>query len=171
MLALTLNVYETPPFNPVKVIGLEPVAVAPPGVAVAVCPVIALPPLSLSEKVTWILPFTCVAVPIVGAEGTDMGRSEAIDRTVKPPEETQLPTSVELPAGEIAPFESNTPIEFVSKLLEDARRVVPVPPVNVTPALFEPTMKSKVQALFVSVVTVPDSVDTCVFNGGSPACE
>jgi hypothetical protein len=58
--AVTVNVYAVPLLNPVTVNGLdEPVAVAPPGLAVAVNDVIAEPPLNegaLNETTTWAFP-------------------------------------------------------------------------------------------------------------------
>ena len=64
--------------RPVTVKGLAvPVAVIPPGLEVTVYPVIAEPPsLTGAVKVTeaWAFPF--VAVPIVGAPGTDEGVTE-----------------------------------------------------------------------------------------------
>ena len=53
LVAVTVTVYGVPLVKPVMVIGLaDPLAVAPPGDAVAVYPVIALPPLSGAVNVT-----------------------------------------------------------------------------------------------------------------------
>ena len=70
--AVTDTVYATPFVNPVMTSGDDaPVAVNPPGVAVAVYPVIAAPPLLAGAvKAIEICPSPAVAVPIVGAGGT-----------------------------------------------------------------------------------------------------
>jgi hypothetical protein len=64
--------------SPVTVIGLvEPVPVKPPGLEVAVYPVIAEPPLLAGAvNVTVACAFPAVAVPIVGAPGTVDGVTE-----------------------------------------------------------------------------------------------
>jgi hypothetical protein len=77
--AVTVNVYEVPAVNPVTVIGeLEPLPVMLPGVEVAVYPVIVDPP-SLAGAVNATVAFLfvpAVAVPIVGAPGTDLGNGK-----------------------------------------------------------------------------------------------
>jgi hypothetical protein len=66
--------------SPVTVIGLvlvEPVPVRPPGLEVAVYPVITEPPSlagAVNVTVAWVFP--AVAVPIVGAPGTVEGVTE-----------------------------------------------------------------------------------------------
>jgi hypothetical protein len=65
-------VYAVPLLKPETVIGDElPVAVAPPGLAVTVYPVIAEPPFSAgAEKDTDAEPLPAVALTLVGASGT-----------------------------------------------------------------------------------------------------
>lgn len=71
LVATTLNVYVVPLVRPAKVIGeAAPVAVAPPGLAVTVYPVIALPPVDTGAvNVTVASAFPALAVPMVGAPG------------------------------------------------------------------------------------------------------
>jgi hypothetical protein len=77
-IAITVNVYAVPLASPVTVIGLaEPFTLILPGFEVAVYPVIADPPLlagAVNATVACVFPF--VAVPIVGAPGTDDGVTE-----------------------------------------------------------------------------------------------
>jgi hypothetical protein len=70
--ANTASVYAVPLDKPLTVIGEDvPVPVEPPGVAVAVYPVIAPPPtLAGAVKVTDARASPAVAVPILGASGT-----------------------------------------------------------------------------------------------------
>jgi hypothetical protein len=83
LVAVTVKVYAVPLVKPVTVIGLTvPVAVSPPGLEVAVYPVIDPPPLldgAVNAKVACALP--AVAVPMVGAPGTVAGvtRLDAAD--------------------------------------------------------------------------------------------
>jgi hypothetical protein len=71
LVAVTVNVYAVPLVNPVTVIGEDdPVPVIPPGLDVAVYPVIAaLPIFEGAVKVTVASVLPAVAVPIVGASG------------------------------------------------------------------------------------------------------
>jgi hypothetical protein len=78
--AVTVNVYEVPFVKPVTLIVPEPacdiVPVIPPGLDVAVYPVITDPPLStgaVKETKALSVP-PAVAVPIVGAPGTVLGK-------------------------------------------------------------------------------------------------
>ncbi|MNU98234.1 hypothetical protein D3C71_883390 [compost metagenome] len=72
LLAVMVKVYATPLVKPVTVTGEPaPVAVTPPGLAVTVYTVMALPPVKDGDAnvtVAWVLP--AVAVPMVGAPGT-----------------------------------------------------------------------------------------------------
>lgn len=81
LVAVTVNEYATPFVSPLTVQLVAPavVQVAPPGLAVAVYPVIALPPSAAGadhDSETWVLP--AVAVLSVGAPGTVRG---VADRT------------------------------------------------------------------------------------------
>ena len=64
--------------SPATVIGLEvPVPVKPPGLEVAMYPVISDPPLLVGGvNVIEVCPFPAVAVPIIGASGTVEGVTE-----------------------------------------------------------------------------------------------
>jgi hypothetical protein len=65
--------------NPETVTGLPPEAVIDPGEEVVVKEVIAEPPVALAEKVTDAVPLPAVAVPIVGACGTDADSTELLE--------------------------------------------------------------------------------------------
>jgi len=72
LVAKTVNVYSFPGFNPVTVIGdVVPVAVIPPGVDIAVYPVIGYPPSDAGAVYATVAVDdpVFVASPIVGAPG------------------------------------------------------------------------------------------------------
>ena len=71
LFAVTTNVYDVPLVRPVTVMGeVAPVAVAPPGLAVTVYPVIADPPADAGAvNVTVASSLPAIAVPMVGAPG------------------------------------------------------------------------------------------------------
>jgi hypothetical protein len=72
LVAVTVKLYEVREVKPLTVIGeLAEVPVIPPGLEVAVNPVIEAPPLSLAVNATVaVVDEVAVAVPIVGAKGT-----------------------------------------------------------------------------------------------------
>ena len=72
LVAVTVNVYVVPLMRPVTVTGeAPPVAVTPPGLAVTVYPVIALPPVKAGGvNATVACAFSAFAVPMVGVPGT-----------------------------------------------------------------------------------------------------
>lgn len=89
LVAITVKVYEVPFVRPDTVIGLDaPLPVIPPGLEVAVNPVIVEPPLLLAVKATEALALPAVAIPMVGAAGTVDGVT-----LLEPAEEAPVPNT------------------------------------------------------------------------------